>query len=123
MTPSTIVPRDSRAESRALGDDNVAVFLRPTHSSLAALDSTEQEQALGRLIELLESPAPQHHVEKPFQGCEELQQVRAGDYLRWCVHLERSLRGYNVLFVFDVVRHDYSNLEAYDERAQARCWT
>lgn len=101
-------------------DENVVVFVRPTLSDLEGLDGGEREQFLKRLLRTLESDAPDHYVEKAFSNCDELQQFRAGRYLRGYCRLVMGVAGYNVLFLFHVTKHNYRQLDLYDARACKR---
>lgn len=96
---------------------NVAIFVQPTYDDLATLDNREREQFLRRLQTLLESDAPRRYVEKSFSSCEELQQFRAGDYLRAYCRLVMDVHGYNVLFLFRISKHNYRQLGRFDARA------
>ena len=101
-------------------DENVVIFVKPTYSDLASLDADEREQFLKRLLRVLESDAPDHYVEKAFSNCDELQQLRAGGYLRGYCRLVMGVAGYNVLFLFHVTKHNYRQLDLYDDRACKR---
>lgn len=101
-------------------DESVAIFTDRSLSAIRDLDRTDKEQVLKRLIAMLESPAPSRFIEKRFAGCEELEQLRAGDYLRVYCRLVRNAPGYNILFVFGITAHKYRNLARYDEQAQRR---
>lgn len=101
-------------------DERVAIFANRSLSSIRDLDKTDREQVLKRLIATLESPAPSRFIEKRFTGCEELEQLRAGDYLRIYCRLVQKVPKYDVLFVFGVTAHRYRNLARYDEQARRK---
>lgn len=107
-------------------EENYAIFPETFGNSLQLLDADDQRQVLKRLLKVLESDAPQRYIYETVSGCEELQVIRAGDYLRILCRLVMGIphedKTYNVLFVFFVDNHKYRNavLQRLDDAAARR---
>lgn len=107
-------------------EENYAIFPDTFGDSLRLLDADDQVQVLKRLLTMLESDAPQRYIYETVTGCEELQVIRAGDYLRILCRLVMGVphedKMYNVLFVFFVDDHKYRNavLQRLDDVAATR---
>lgn len=71
-----------------------------------------------RIYRLLSSSAPQREIEKRYSDCDELQQLREGNALRIYCRLVRNPPKYNVLYVFEVDKHTYRDLQKFDQRAK-----
>lgn len=100
-------------------DTNVAVFTRRFENSVSSYTNREtQIRVFKRIYRTLSSDSPQREVEKVYSNCEELQQLREGDLLRIYCRLVRRPPDYNVLYVFEVDKHKYRDLQAFDERAK-----
>lgn len=98
-------------------NENVAIFSQQSFSALHNLDKDELEQFIGRVLTLLDSTTPKRYIEKKYSNCEELEQLRAGGYLRGLCRLIMDVHGYNILFLFHVSKHKYRQLRLYDEQA------
>lgn len=108
-------------------EENVAILSETFSESLADLgDSSRKLAVLKRLHELLSSNTPQHYVYESVTGCDELEVIRAGSDLRiFCrlvMGVPESNAAYNVLFVFDVVPHEYDpgRLATLDDATERR---
>lgn len=97
-------------------DDCVAIFTDSVAAEIKDLDATKSRAALTAIINCLESPVPESVVEKPYETCEELAQLRQGD-LRLYVALVTSVPAYDVLWVLAVRKHRYRNLGKFDAEA------
>lgn len=98
-------------------DTNVAVFTRRFENSVSSYTNRET-RVFKRIYRALSSDSPQREVEKTYSNCEELQQLREGDLLRIYCRLVRKLPDYNVLYVFEVDKHKYRDLQTFDEQAK-----
>lgn len=99
--------------------DGVAIFHPDARDEIQSLDATQSRKALTAIINCLESPAPESVIEKPYETCQELEQLRQGE-LRLYVKLVTDVPGYNILWIFSVKKHQYRNLGKYDARACQR---
>ncbi|MFC7216188.1 hypothetical protein ACFQO4_19175 [Saliphagus sp. GCM10025334] len=97
-------------------DDGVAIFHPKVESEIRKLDNTQARDALTAMINCLENDVPESVIEKTYETCKELQQLRQGD-LRLYVLLATYVPEYNVLWVFAVKKHRYRNLGKFDARA------
>lgn len=97
-------------------DDGVAIFSNSATEEIRSLDATKSRSALTAIINCLESPAPESVVEKAYETCAELEQLRQGD-LRLYVKLVTGIPEYDVLWVFAVRKHRYRNLGKFDAEA------
>lgn len=103
-------------------DETVVIFTVPAARSLfrdLRKKRELQRQFLSRLHDALTSGMPQAYVEKPFQGVQNLQQLRAGDAMRgYCVFADEPPE-YGVFYVFQVTDHAYSRnpVVKYDAKA------
>lgn len=97
-------------------DDSVAIFTKSVRKEIYELDPTQSRDALTAIINCLDNPIPENVIEKAYETCAELQQLRQGD-LRIYVKLVTSIPGYNVLWVFAVKKHRYRNIGKYDAEA------
>lgn len=103
-------------------DTTVVIFTDSAAESL--LDDLShkpnyQRQFLSRLHDALTSSTPQAYVEKPFTGCENLKQFRAGDVMRgYCVYSSEP-PSYNVFYMFQITEHEYDRepVRKYDHEA------
>lgn len=96
--------------------ESVAIFTDSVEKDVRRLDATDSREVLTALINCLESPAPESVIEKSYETCRELQQLRQGD-LRIYVTLFTEVPKYEVLWVFAVKRHRYRNLGKFDAEA------
>ena len=64
----------------------------------------------------MDSTVPESVIEKGYETCAELQQLRQGD-LRIYVTLITEIDGYNLLWVFAIKKHRYRNLGKFDAQA------
>jgi len=100
-------------------DTGVAIFIESARKEIGDLDKTQSWQALTAIINCLNSPAPRTVVEKAYETCAELQQLRQGG-LRLYVRLITDVDDYNVLWVFAVKKHRYRNIGKFDAKACAK---
>lgn len=97
-------------------DKGVAVFTTSALKEIKTLDTTQSRKALTGIINCLDSPVPESVIEKGYETCAELQQLRQGD-LRIYVTLITEIEGYNLLWVFAIKKHRYRNLGKFDAQA------
>lgn len=107
-----------RSFSLSWDEDRYVVFAEKGLSHLQNLDQGHSRTVLSCLINCLENARPQSVVEKGYQNCQELQQLRQGDW-RLYVRYIGSPPGYGLLFVFAIRRHRYRNLGKFDAEACA----
>lgn len=108
-------------------EETVAILSETFAESLADIrDKTRQIAVLKRLHKLLDSGAPQHYIYESLEGYDELQVIRVGGdqrmYCRLVMGIPHEDQHYNVLFVFDVDRHQYRSdqLATLDLAAEQR---
>lgn len=99
-------------------DTNIAVLTKRFERSVRNFDRQEQIRVFKRIYRVLDSSAPHREVEKAYQDCEELQQLREGNYIRMYCRLVRNPPNYNILYVFEVDKHQGRNLQKFDESAK-----
>lgn len=103
-------------------DETVVIFTKPAARSLfrdLKKKPNLQRQFLSRLHDALASSTPGAFVEKPFEGVENIEQLRAGDVMRgYCVFADEPPR-YNVFYLFQVTDHAYDRdpIGTYDADA------
>lgn len=97
-------------------DEGVAIFTDSVEKEIRNLDTTRSRDALTAIINCLDSPVPASVVEKPYETCEELEQLRQGG-MRLYVKLVTDVPLYDVLWVFTVKKHRYRNLGKFDVEA------
>lgn len=105
-----------REHSLSDTDEGVAIFTTSAEKELRKLDSTQSYAALTAILNCLESPVPSSVIEKTYETCKELQQLRQGDLRIYC-KLISNVPDYTVLWVFAVKKHQYRNLGKYDAQA------
>lgn len=105
-----------RKHSLSNTDEGVAIFVDPAEKEVRKLDATQSRTALTAIINCLDNDVPESVIEKPYETCQELEQLRQGD-LRIYVKLVTGLDGYTVLWIFAVKKHRYRNLGNFDARA------
>lgn len=107
-------------------EENRVILAEKFGSGMGNLGSQEQRHVLNRLCTLLDSSSPQHFIYETVEGCDELEVIRAGEYLRIYVRLVMGIpdgnKRYNILFVFFVDKHKYrsATLHHLDEAAEQR---
>jgi hypothetical protein len=107
-------------QEHPLSDDTgVAIFTKSVLKEISTLDKMKSEQALTAIINCLRSAVPESVIEKSYETCAELQQLRQGD-LRIYVTLITHIEGYDVLWVFAIKKHRYRNLGKFDAQACAK---
>lgn len=105
-------------------DETVVIFASPAAKSLfrdLRAKRGLQRQFLSRLHDALTSTTPRAFVEKPFEGVQNLKQLRAGDVMRaYCVFADEP-PGYEVFYLFQVTDHAYDRnpVVRYDAAAGA----
>lgn len=105
-----------REHSLSTDDTAVAIFHSEAEREIGRLDATDSNDALTAIINCLSHPVPESVIEKGYENCKELQQLRQGD-LRLYVTLVTDIPDYTVLWVFAVKKHRYRNLQKFDARA------
>lgn len=105
-----------RKHSLSNTDEGVAIFVDPAEKEVRKLDATQSRTALTAIINCLDNDVPKSVIEKPYETCQELEQLRQGD-LRIYVKLVTDLQGYTLLWIFAVKKHRYRNLGKFDARA------
>lgn len=94
--------------------------------SFGDLDKTEQLQVFKRVYTTLDSNSPDYFIYEALEGHEELEVIRAGEYLRiYCrlvMGIPQGTKMYNVLFLFYVDKHRYRSAvtRRFDRRAADR---
>lgn len=105
-----------RKYSLSTDDQPVAIFSNEVETEIRNLDPTKSRKALNAIITTLESPAPESVIEKTYETCKELQQLRQGS-LRIYVLLVTEIPGYTILWVFAIKKHRYRNIGKFDAQA------
>lgn len=97
-------------------DEGIAIFTDSAEKEIGKLDPTQSRAALTAIINCLDNPVPRSVIEKPYETCRELEQLRQGD-LRLYVTLIEDVPDYNILWIFAIKKHRYRNLGKFDQQA------
>ncbi|WP_440991596.1 hypothetical protein [Haloarchaeobius baliensis] len=100
-------------------DTGVAIFTDDALKDIRKLDASDGKDALTAIINCLSNAAPESVIEKDYETCRALQQLRQGD-MRLYVMLHTHLPDYNILWVFAARKHEYRNIGKFDAQACAK---
>ncbi|WP_353635657.1 hypothetical protein ABSL23_17325 (plasmid) [Halobacterium sp. NMX12-1] len=106
----------TREHSLSDTDDGVVIFTDSAEQEIRDLDATQSRDALTAILNCLRNPVPESVIEKTYETCQELQQLRQGKLRIYC-KLVTAIPGYNVLWIFAVKKHQYRNLGKFDAQA------
>ena len=102
-------------------DETAGVFADSFASSLDDLGLNDTCRVWNRLETVFSSPTPpSHFIYEPVSGAEELEVIRVGGDIRIYAKIVEDIPNYDIVNLFYVHQHDYTDWGLYDHAAQQR---